>query len=106
MNSEEAAREASTALHKKYIGTRYIEVFQCSGDELVQGIQGHGGGFSSGGGRDYDGEFGGDRRGGRGGGMQRNFGGGGDGNVVKVRGLPYSATETDLSLFFKDYDVS
>ncbi len=30
----------------------------------------------------------------------------GDGNVVKVRGLPYSANEGDLTSFFQDYDVS
>ena len=81
---------------------------QCSGDEVAQGIQDQGTG--GGAGRGYS-SYRGDRgyRGGGkrfSGGERRRHGSGGSRNTVKVRGLPYSATEKELSSFFSDFEVS
>ena len=108
----DGASKAAMELHKQYIKDRYIEVFQCSGDEVAQAILEHGtgggssGGGGGGGGRGYSSYRGGGRGGGDGGG-----GGGGrrrrsSGACVKCRGLPYSTKEEELVEFFAEYDVS
>lgn len=117
LKSVDGASKAAMDLHKQYIGDRYIEVFQCSGDEVAQAILEHGtgGGLGGGGG----GIGGGGGSGGRG--YSSSRGGGGDrggrgdsggrrrrssGACVKCRGLPYSTREDELVEFFGDYDVS
>ena len=116
LKSVDGASKAAMELHKQYIKERYIEVFQCSGDEVAQAILEHGTGGGIGGG----GGGGGGGSGGRGysssrggGGGRRDFGGGGGGRrrrssgaCVKCRGLPYSAREEELMEFFEDYGVS
>lgn len=77
---------------------------QCSGDEVSRGIQDGSGG---GGGRGFVGS--GSRRGGGkrfDDGDRRRRGSGDHGNRVKVRGLPFSATDGDVSDFFREYEVS
>ena len=110
----DGASKAAMDLHKQYINDRYIEVFQCSGDEVAQAILEHGtGGGTSGGGGGSGGRGYSSSRGGGGGGRgDRGDGGGGgrrrrsSGACVKCRGLPYSTREEELVEFFGDYDVS
>ena len=91
MTSVEAAKKASEQLHKQYIGSRYVDVFQCSGDEVYQAMQDQGSGGGGGRGR-------GDRR-------RQVSGGSGGSNVVKARGLPFSIKEEKIADFFAEYDV-
>ncbi len=87
---------------------------QCSGDEVFRALQdqGMGGGGGGRGRGSYRGEHGyrsgGDRGGGRRGYMdeeRRRRPSDGSSNL-KVRGLPYSATEEDIIKFFAEYEVS
>ena len=116
LKSVDGASKAAMDLHKQYINDRYIEVFQCSGDEVAQAILEHGtgggpGGGGGGGGSGGRGGYSSSRGGGGDRGGRGDGGGGGrrrrsSGSCVKCRGLPYSTREDELVEFFGDYDVS
>lgn len=114
------------ARHKGLIGRRYIEVFRSNATALAQRQQtngtylgGGGGGGARGGAGGYGGGYGGGA-GGYGGGGYGGGGGGGYGGTprfnsrsapigtttsLRVRGLPFTSTEEDLTGFFAEVNV-
>lgn len=100
----------------KILGTdnkKYMEISpkslsnQCSGNEVTRVIQERGTGRNPRDDRRDDHSYGGGRN--RGGGYsdkKPRSAGGGSGRSVKVRGLPYSTSEAELSDFFNLYNVS
>lgn len=81
LQTEEDQKEA-VKKDKEVIGGRYIDVFQCTQSELQARLAG---------------------------GMERGMGGNlsqsADANFVKLRGLPYSATESQIAAFFAPLPV-
>lgn len=117
MSSVDAASKASDRLHKRNMGSRYIEVFQvrllnvyvfalfsllmlcvpwfwqCSGTEVTYALMDSAGARSGASSSSSSSRVGGKRR-------------RASGATIKARGLPYRTSEYDLVEFFTDFCVS
>jgi hypothetical protein len=92
--------EAALAKNKQLIGTRYVEIFPTTKGEMLRLVASRskflpgavfGGGGAGGGG---DGSF------------YNGLGKGPEDGVVRIRGLPFSSTLTDIEKFFADCGVA
>lgn len=118
-DSQAAADDAVARLNNKNLGSRYIEVFHAEQKDLIYAAGGGGGGGYAAGGGGFSGGASrhgpSSQRGGGGGGRDwgRSHGGGGAGfGYIRLRGLPFSATEQEIAQFcgevarVKEHDVT